>query len=113
MNKTTLTALTVFGVSATSLLMGNSAQAALFFNVTDDGVNTTVTLTGIDFTTSGLTTLGLTSSASAFIQPGISNIAYTGATDTFTSFNGPSFSIPNFSVASLRDDLAFFPKFSK
>ena len=72
MNKTTLTALTVFGVSATSLLGGNSAQAALFFNVTDDGVNTTVTLTGIDFTTSGLTTTNNTGNVLTGINPRVS-----------------------------------------
>ncbi|CCQ58863.1 MULTISPECIES: PEP-CTERM sorting domain-containing protein [Crocosphaera] len=99
MNKTTLTALTVFGVSATSLLGGNSAQAALFFNVTDDGVNTTVTLTGIDFTTSGLTTTNNTGNVLTGINPRVSIIAYTGATNTVTDFE-TAFSIPTFTFGS-------------
>ncbi len=96
MNKTTLTALTVFGVSASSLLVSNSAQAALFFNVTEDGGNTTATLTGIDFTTSGLTTNGNTNSGSTLIGPGAGVISYSGATDIEANFDGPAFTIPTF-----------------
>ncbi|MGK7931953.1 MAG: PEP-CTERM sorting domain-containing protein [Microcystaceae cyanobacterium] len=98
-NKSTLTALTLFGVSASTLLVGNSAQAALFFNATDDGVNTTVTLTGIDFTTSGLTPTGQTARVSTFIRPDLGRITYTGATDTATDVD-TAFSIPTFSFGT-------------
>ncbi|MDJ0581259.1 PEP-CTERM sorting domain-containing protein [Crocosphaera sp.] len=100
MNKTTLTALTVLGVSATSLLISNSAQAALFFNVTEDGGNTTVTLTGIDFTTSGLTPDFVTSIVDTSITPSSGSITYSGATDTFIPLDGPAFIIPTFSFGT-------------
>jgi hypothetical protein len=79
--------------------VGNSAQAALFFNATDDGVNTTVTLTGIDFTTSGLTPTPGSSTFSTIIRPDTGRIIYTGATDTSTIF-GNSFLIPAFTFGT-------------
>ncbi|MGK7946264.1 MAG: CRISPR-associated protein Cas5 [Microcystaceae cyanobacterium] len=99
-NKSILTALTFFGVSASTLLVGNSAQAALFFNATDDGVNTTVTLTGIDFTTSGLTPSGDGDSFSTAIRPQDGTIIYTGSTDTTTNWPAPAFIIPTFSFGT-------------
>ena len=63
----------------------SQAEATLFFNVNEDNGNTTVTLTGINFTTSGLTSQDfLITITDTSINPSIGFTSYSGATDTFT-----------------------------
>ncbi|MDJ0511069.1 MAG: PEP-CTERM sorting domain-containing protein [Crocosphaera sp.] len=86
----------------------SQAKATLFFNVTEDNGNTTVILTGINFTTSGLTSEDfLINIANTSINPSLGSINYSGATDTFTVL-GSTFIIPTFSFGTGSTESAAF-----
>ena len=97
-----------FATNLTAILLSlgalqQAANAALVLDADDSSGNTIVTLTAVDFVTSGLSFTSGTFTTGAFIRPSSGTVAYTGSTDVVTSFDG-YYAIPTLTFGSGSTD---------
>jgi hypothetical protein len=104
LTKSTQIATTLVATTIAFAALTGDANAALSLLFTQNANSTTtVTLTATNFTVSGLSEVVNPGGASTFIAPNVGRLAFTGATDVFTTLS-TAYSIPIFTFGTGTND---------